>query len=111
MARLERAAALHATPEFYRAPVDRPLMTERGELRAQRLISPRDRTALPAPRPKVSFDSGRIERRIELCLIAARAHRWHHDDIVAFNREVRQAMWYEDAMEVIEREFDTDVMG
>lgn len=58
-------------------------------------------------RPRISFDSQNIDRRLELCQTVARAHGWQPNDILMFTREVKQASWYEDAMEIIEREFDT----
>jgi len=57
-------------------------------------------------RPKVSFDSRNIWRRLEVCKTVAQAYGWRSDDIVRFGREVEQAFSYEDAMAVIERDFD-----
>ena len=57
-------------------------------------------------RPKVSFDSQDIWRRLEACQLVARAHGWHPNDILNFSREVEAAFSYEEAMAVIEREFD-----
>ena len=59
-------------------------------------------------RPRVSFDSRDIWRRLETCLTVARAHGWHSNDINRFTSEVRQAFSYEEAMAVIERHFDTN---
>ena len=59
-----------------------------------------------AMRPKVSFDSRNIWRRLEVCKTVAQAYGWRSDDIVRFGREVEQAFSYEDAMAVIERDFD-----
>ena len=58
-------------------------------------------------RPKVSFDSKHIGRRIEICQIVARAHGWGSREIAAFTQEVTRAFSYEEAMEIIDREFDT----
>ena len=58
-------------------------------------------------RPKVTFDSRHIRRRLEACRIVARAYGWHPSDIARFSEEVEARFSYEDAMAVIEREFDT----
>jgi hypothetical protein len=58
-------------------------------------------------RPKVSFNSPDIWQRLETCKTVARAHGWHPNDIIHFAQEVRDAFSYEEAMEIIEREFDT----
>ena len=58
-------------------------------------------------RPKVSFDSENIWRRLEACKTVARAYGWHANDIINFGREVEAAFSYEEAMAVIERDFDT----
>jgi hypothetical protein len=57
-------------------------------------------------RPKVSFDSRNIWRRLETCKTVAQAYGWPPDEIIKFGREVEQAFSYEDAMAVIERDFD-----
>ena len=57
-------------------------------------------------RPKVSFDSKNIWRRLETCKTVAQAYGWGSDEIINFGREVEQAFSYEDAMAVIERDFD-----
>ena len=57
-------------------------------------------------RLKVSFDSQHISRRLETCRVVAQACGWHPNDIVNFTDEVRDAFSYEEAMAVIEREFD-----
>ena len=57
-------------------------------------------------RPRVSFDSSNIWQRLETCETVARAQGWHPNDIVHFTEEVRDAFSYEEAMEIIEREFD-----
>jgi len=57
-------------------------------------------------RLKVSFDSSNIYRRLDTCKIVAQAYGWHPNDIIHFIEEVRQAFSYEEAMAVIEREFD-----
>jgi len=57
-------------------------------------------------RPKVSFDSRNIWRRLEVCKTVAQAYGWCPDDIIRLAREVEQAFSYEDAMAVIERDFD-----
>ena len=59
-----------------------------------------------ATRPKVSFDSTNIWRRLEACELVARAHGWHPNDIIQFTDEVRGAFSYEEANAIIEREFD-----
>ena len=56
-------------------------------------------------RPRVSFDSKNIWRRLEACQTVARAYGWHPNDVIAFSQEVRTAFSYEDAMAVIERRF------
>lgn len=58
-------------------------------------------------RPKVIFDSVNIWRRLEVCKTVAHAYGWRSDDIIKFSKEVEQAFSYEDAMAVIERDFDT----
>ena len=57
-------------------------------------------------RLKVSFDSPNIYRRLDTCKIVAQAYGWHPNDIITFSEEVREAFSYEEAMAVIEREFD-----
>lgn len=57
-------------------------------------------------RLKVSFDSEHIFRRLETCRMVAQAYGWHPNDIIHFTDEVRDAFSYEEAMAVIEREFD-----
>ncbi|MGH6969088.1 MAG: hypothetical protein ACREEL_09285 [Stellaceae bacterium] len=59
-----------------------------------------------ATRPKVSFDSANIWRRLETCELVARAHGWHANDVIHFTDEVRGAFSYEEATEIIAREFD-----
>ena len=58
-------------------------------------------------RPKVSFDSRDIRRRLQTCQTVAQAYGWHSNDINRFTNEVRQAFSYEEAMAIIERHFDT----
>jgi hypothetical protein len=58
-------------------------------------------------RPKVSFQSRHISRRLQACQIVAQAHGWHPNDIIKFTREIEQAFSYEEAMAIIERDFDT----
>jgi len=58
-------------------------------------------------RPKVSFDSRDIWRRLQTCQTVAQAYGWHANDINRFAEEVRQAFSYEEAMAIIERHFDT----
>jgi hypothetical protein len=60
-----------------------------------------------AMRPKVTFDNRHIRRRLEACRMVARAYGWHPNHIASFSAEVEAAFSYEDAMAVIEREFDT----
>jgi hypothetical protein len=57
-------------------------------------------------RPKVLLDSPNIERRLRTCEGVARAYGWHPNDIANFASEVREAFSYEEAMAIIEREFD-----
>jgi Mg2+ and Co2+ transporter CorA len=57
-------------------------------------------------RPKVSFDSRNIWRRLEACEIVAKTYGWHPNAIISFTKEVREAFAYEDAMAIIERDFD-----
>ena len=57
-------------------------------------------------RPKVSFDSANIWRRLATCELVARAHGWHPNDIIQFTGEVRDAFSYEEANAIIAREFD-----
>jgi len=58
-------------------------------------------------RPKVSFTSKHILRRLQACQTVAEAYGWHPNDIINFSREVGAAFSYEEAMAIIEREFDT----
>jgi hypothetical protein len=58
-----------------------------------------------AMRPKVSFDSKNIWRRIEMCKEVARAYGWKSSDISSFTEEVSEAFSYEEAMAVIKRNF------
>jgi hypothetical protein len=57
-------------------------------------------------RPRVSFNSTSIWKRIETCKTVAQAHGWHPNDVINFVEEVREAFSYEEAMTIIEREFD-----
>jgi len=59
-----------------------------------------------ATRPKVSFDSTNIWRRLEACELVARAHGWRPNDVIHFADEIRGAFSDEEATEFIEREFD-----
>lgn len=58
-------------------------------------------------RPKVSFDSMNIWRRLEICKAVAQAHGWDFRDIMKFAEEVSEAFSYEEAMAIIKRDFDT----
>jgi hypothetical protein len=60
-----------------------------------------------AMRPKVSFDSKNIWRRLEMCKTVAQAYGWDSRDITKFIEEVREAFSYEEAMAIIKRNFDT----
>ena len=57
-------------------------------------------------RPRVSFESDNIRNRLETCKIVAQAHGWHANDIIHFSEEVLVAFSYEEAMAIIEREFE-----
>jgi hypothetical protein len=57
-------------------------------------------------RPRVSFNSKNIWRRLEACEAVARAYGWHANQITSFSREVREAFSYEDAMAIIARNFE-----
>lgn len=57
-------------------------------------------------RPKVSFDSRNIWRRLEMCKAVARAYGWDSRDISKFTEEVSEAFSYEEAMAIIKRNFD-----
>jgi hypothetical protein len=57
-------------------------------------------------RPRVSFDSANIWKRLQACQTVAQAHGWHPNDIINFSTEVREAFSYEEAMSIIQREFD-----
>ena len=57
-------------------------------------------------RPRVSFRSRNIWDRLRSCELVARAHRWHPNDILHFRQEVSSAFSWEEAMAVVEREFD-----
>ena len=58
-------------------------------------------------RPKVSFDSKNIWRRLEMCKAVAQAYGWDSRDIMKFAAEVSEAFSYEEAMAIIKRDFDT----
>jgi acyl carrier protein len=58
-------------------------------------------------RPKVSFNSKNIWRRLEACKTVAQAYGWDSRDIMKFSAEVSEAFSYEEAMAVIKRNFDT----
>jgi hypothetical protein len=60
-----------------------------------------------AMRPKVSFDSKNIWRRLEMCKAVAQAYGWDSKDIMKFVEEVSEAFSYEEAMAIIKRDFDT----
>ncbi len=57
-------------------------------------------------RPRVSFDSGNIWRRLEICGIVARSCGWYPEEIAKFDKEVSDAFSYEEAMAIINREFE-----
>jgi hypothetical protein len=57
-------------------------------------------------RPKVSFNSRDIWQRLDACQTVARAYGWHSADIANFTKEVTEAFSYEEAMAIIEREFE-----
>jgi hypothetical protein len=57
-------------------------------------------------RLKIAFDSANISKRLQTCQVVAQASGWHPNDIINFTDEVRDAFSYEEAMAVIEREFD-----
>ncbi|MGH7001180.1 MAG: hypothetical protein ACREEA_06705 [Stellaceae bacterium] len=57
-------------------------------------------------RPKISFDSENIWKRLETCELVACAHGWHPNDIIHFRDEVHDAFSYEEANSIIAREFD-----
>ena len=57
-------------------------------------------------RPRVSFDSTNIWKRLQSCQTVAQAHGWHPNDVIIFADEIREAFSYEEAMAIIEREFD-----
>ena len=59
-------------------------------------------------RPKISFNSRNIWRRLQTCQTVAQAYGWHSNDINRFTNEVRQAFSYEEAMAIIECHFDTN---
>ena len=57
-------------------------------------------------RPKVTFNTRNIWSRLKTCETVARAYGWHPNQIIAFVQEVREAFSYEEAMAIIEREFE-----
>ena len=57
-------------------------------------------------RPRVSFESQNIWRRLQSCQTVARAYGWRADEISRFSQAVRDAFSYEDAMAIIERNFE-----
>jgi len=57
-------------------------------------------------RPRVAFDGTNIWKQLEACQTVARAHGWHPNDIINFTEEVQTAFTYEEALDVIAREFD-----
>jgi hypothetical protein len=57
-------------------------------------------------RPRVAFESTNIWLRLQTCETVARARGWHPNDIINFAAEIREAFSYEEAMAIIEREFD-----
>src|ERR1700730_2316834 len=59
-----------------------------------------------AMRPKVSFDSRNIWRRLETCEIVAQAHGWPPNDIISFTKEVPEAVFYQDRVAIIKHDFD-----
>ena len=62
---------------------------------------------MPRPgKPRVSFDSGHIMKRLESCKTVAAAHGWHPNNWIAFEKEVRDAFSYEEAMAIVYREFE-----
>lgn len=57
-------------------------------------------------RPKVSFDSKNIWRRLEMCTEVARAYGWKSSEISSFTEAVNEAFSYEEAMAIIKHNFD-----
>jgi len=57
-------------------------------------------------RPRISFNDDNIWMRLRTCATVAQAHGWHPNDIISFTTEVQEAFTYEEAMAIIEREFD-----
>jgi hypothetical protein len=57
-------------------------------------------------RPKVSFESNNIWKRLATCQTVAQAYGWPSHDIMHFTGEVESAFSYEEAMAVIARNFD-----
>lgn len=57
-------------------------------------------------RPRISFSDKNIWLRLQACVTVAQAHGWHPNDIINFTTEVQEAFSYEEAMAIIEREFD-----
>jgi predicted metallopeptidase len=57
-------------------------------------------------RPRVSFTSLNIWTRLEACKTVAQAHGWHPNDIINLTSEIEDAFSYEEAMAIIEREFE-----
>ena len=62
---------------------------------------------MPRPgKPRVSFASGHIMKRLASCKTVAAAHGWHPNNGIAFEKEVQDAFSYEEAMAIIYREFE-----
>jgi hypothetical protein len=61
-------------------------------------------------RPQICFNDDNIWLRLRSCATVAQAHGWHPNDIINFTTEVQEAFTYEEAMAIIEREFDVSRM-
>ena len=44
-------------------------------------------------RPRVSFSSTNIFKRIDSCKTVAAAHGWHPNNIIAFEKETTSCSW------------------
>lgn len=59
-----------------------------------------------ADKPRVRFNSMNLNKRIESCVVVARAYGWPAHEIAGFAEQARQAFSVEETMAIIQEKFD-----
>lgn len=60
-------------------------------------------------KPRVSFDSANIYKRRGSCITVARAYGWPAAKITGFSNAIEMAFTYEEAMAIINEEFEVQI--